>query len=41
MGFVDQGAFDGLTRDGQAITKTYKGNKKALMENVLVPPTHY
>ena len=38
---VDRGAFDGLTRDGQAITKTYKGNKKALMENVLVPPTHY
>lgn len=38
---VDQGVFDGLTRDGQAITKTYQGDKEALMENVLAPPTHY
>lgn len=38
---VDNGAFDGLTRDGQVISKTYQGDKKALMEDVLVPPTHY
>jgi exo-beta-1,3-glucanase (GH17 family) len=38
---VDQGAFDGLTRDGNPITKSCKGDKKALMENVLAPPTHY
>jgi len=36
---VDAGAFDGLTRDGQTITKTYNGDKKALMKQVLVPPT--
>lgn len=36
---VDQGIFKGLTRDGQPITKTYGGNKEALMKNVLVPPT--
>jgi hypothetical protein len=30
-----------LTRDGQVITKTYDGDKKVLMEEVLVPPTHY
>ncbi|WOH37124.1 hypothetical protein RI844_17425 [Thalassotalea fonticola] len=38
---VDQGAFTGLRRDGKAITKTYEGNEKVLMEEVLVPPTHY
>jgi len=38
---VDQGVFDGLTRGGQAIVKSYKGDKKAIMDNVLVPPTHY
>ena len=37
---VDAGVFDGLTRDGQPITKTYGGDKDALMEDVLVPPTH-
>jgi len=36
---VDEGIFDGLTRDGQPITKTYGGNKDALMNDVLVPPT--
>lgn len=35
---VDQGVFKGLTRDGNSIIKTYKGNKEALMETVLVPP---
>ena len=38
---VDKGTFDGLTRDGQAITKTHNGDKKTLMKGVLVPPTHY
>lgn len=37
---VDAGVFEGLTRDGQPITKTYDGDKDALMEDVLVPPTH-
>ncbi len=36
---VDRGVFIGLTRDGNPITKTYNGNKKALMEDVLVPPS--
>ena len=36
---VDRGVFEGLTRDGNPITKTYDGDKKALLEDVLVPPT--
>lgn len=36
---VDEGVFEGLTRDGQPITKTYDGDLEALMEDVLVPPT--
>ncbi len=36
---VDQGVFDGLTRDGNPITKTYNGDKEALMKEVLVPPS--
>ena len=35
---VDDGVFDGLTRDGKPITKTYDGNFELLMEDVLVPP---
>lgn len=35
---VDQGIFDGLSRNGNSITKTYNGNKKELMKDVLVPP---
>lgn len=35
---VDKGTFEGLTRDGQTITKTYHGNKEELMKDVLVPP---
>ena len=38
---VDQGAFDGLSRGGQPIIKSYNGDKKIMMDNVLVPPTHY
>ena len=34
---VDKQVFKGLTRNGQSITKTYKGNKATLMEDVLVP----
>jgi hypothetical protein len=29
---VDAGIFDGLTRDGQPITKTFGGDKQALMK---------
>ncbi|TXN34925.1 glycosyl hydrolase family 17 [Flagellimonas hymeniacidonis] len=35
---VDQGIFNGLTRNGKPITKTYNGDKEALMNDVLVPP---
>lgn len=36
---VDSGIFEGLTRNGNPITKTYGGDKKLLMKAVLVPPT--
>jgi exo-beta-1,3-glucanase (GH17 family) len=35
---VDQGIFEGLTRDGNPITKTYDGNRDTLMLEVLPPP---
>jgi exo-beta-1,3-glucanase (GH17 family) len=35
---VDDGTFEGLTRDGKPITKTYNGDKAALMQDVMVPP---
>lgn len=35
---VDAGTFEGLTRNGNPIGKTYNGNKEGLMEDVLVPP---
>ncbi|GGZ78090.1 glycosyl hydrolase family 17 protein [Algibacter mikhailovii] len=38
---VDQGLFDGLTRDGQEIRKTYGGDKASLLNDVLVPPSEY
>jgi exo-beta-1,3-glucanase (GH17 family) len=38
---VDQGVFKGLKRNGHPIIKTYQGNKKALMKDVLVPNTDY
>ena len=36
---VDKGTFKGLTRKGNPITKTYNGNKEALMKDVEVPPS--
>jgi exo-beta-1,3-glucanase (GH17 family) len=36
---VDKGVFDGLSRDGKPITKTYGGNKEVLMQDVNAPPT--
>ena len=36
---VDQGVFEGLTRNGNPITKTYNGNKDELLKDVLVPDT--
>jgi hypothetical protein len=36
---VDAGIFDGLTRDGKPVTKTFNGDKAALMQNVKAPPT--
>jgi exo-beta-1,3-glucanase (GH17 family) len=38
---VDKGVFKGLTRDGQEITKTFNGDREALIKEVLVPPTEY
>jgi len=38
---VDEKVFEGLTRDGKNITKTYNGDLKTLMEEVLVPNTDY
>lgn len=35
---VDAGVFDGLTRGGRPITKTFGGDKAKLMESVLAPP---
>ncbi|WP_299766381.1 glycosyl hydrolase family 17 protein [uncultured Dokdonia sp.] len=35
---VDQGVFKGLTRNGNTITKTYNGDKEALLADVLSPP---
>lgn len=37
--YVDKGIFEGLSRDGKPITKTYNGDHKALMQDVKVPPT--
>lgn len=35
---VDQGIFEGLTRDGNPIVKTFDGNKELLLKEVLAPP---
>jgi exo-beta-1,3-glucanase (GH17 family) len=35
---VDQGHFEGLGRNGQPITKTFDGNKTALLKEVALPP---
>ena len=37
---VDAGAFEGLTRDGMPITKTFGGDIDSLMKIVSVPPTN-
>lgn len=34
----DQGAFDGLTRNGKPLTKSFGGDKAAFMKSVLPPP---
>ncbi len=38
---VDNGTFEGLTRNGNTITKTYNGDLEELMKEVLVPPTKH
>jgi exo-beta-1,3-glucanase (GH17 family) len=38
---VDKGTFNGLTRNGAPIIKTFNGDKEALMKSVLVPNTEY
>jgi len=37
--WVDKGVFEGLSRNGNTITKTFGGDMAELMETVLVPPT--
>jgi exo-beta-1,3-glucanase (GH17 family) len=34
---VDEGKFQGLTRNGKPITKTYQGNRQSLWKDVVVP----
>ncbi|MEQ9310167.1 MAG: glycosyl hydrolase family 17 [Balneolaceae bacterium] len=34
---VDEGIFDGLTRNGKTITKTYNGNEEEVLKTVLPP----
>ena len=36
---VDKGIFNGLSRDGNAIEKTYDGNLDLLFQDVNLPPT--
>ena len=36
---VDAGIFDGLTRDGNPVGKTFNGDTTAMMQSVKVPPT--
>ena len=36
---VDAGVFEGLTRDGNPVRKTYGGDLDSLLDDVLVPPT--
>ncbi len=38
---VDKGVFQGLSRDGHPILKTYNGNKAALLEEVMLPPVRH
>ena len=35
---VDRGVFEGLTRGGNPISKTFAGDRKSLMKTVLAPP---
>lgn len=39
-GMVDAGVFEGLTRDGKPITKTFGGDVEELMKTVKVPSTN-
>ncbi|MCU0457471.1 MAG: hypothetical protein MUE37_00070 [Bacteroidales bacterium] len=36
---VDAGIFEGLTRDGKPVTKTFAGDTAVMMQGVKVPPT--
>jgi len=36
--FMDAGSFDGLTRDGKPLIKSYGGDESALLADVLKPP---
>ncbi|KAA3630302.1 MAG: glycosyl hydrolase family 17 [Bacteroidetes bacterium] len=35
---VDEGVFEGLTRNGGPVTKTYDGNRETLLKEVATPP---
>ncbi len=36
---VDEGVFEGLTRNGQTITKTFGGNEDSLLSGIVPPPS--
>jgi exo-beta-1,3-glucanase (GH17 family) len=36
---VDEGVFEGLTRNGQTITKTFGGNEDSLLSEIVPPPS--
>jgi hypothetical protein len=36
---VDDGTFDGLTRNGNPLTKTFDGNEQELFSSILIPPS--
>jgi hypothetical protein len=35
---VDEGVFEGLSRNGNPVVKTFNGDRDALMETVALPP---
>lgn len=37
--YVDKGVFEGLSRGGNPIVKTYTGNQDSLLRTILAPPT--
>jgi len=38
---VDQGIFEGLTRDGRPISKSHEGNEKLVLKDAMLPPMNH